>query len=128
MTNEELHQKLVHQFGDLVGPIVPAKDPFCVVKAESIVEICRFMKASGFDFLEDLGASDHPKEQLMRVVYHLYSYSLRVMFVLKVELPRRDPHVASVERVWKALGEDPDAPCLGGGYGPTHGLRPLPDL
>lgn len=105
MTVEEIHARLVAEFGGAVGPMVPAKDPFCVVHAQRIVDVCRFMKSEpslAFDFLEDLGASDHPKELLIRVVYHLYSYKHRHLFVMKVELPRRSPRVSSVERVWKA--------------------------
>lgn len=105
MTVDEIHQRLVGEFGGVVGTMVAAKDPFCVIQSERIVDVCRFLKSEpelSFDFLQDLSASDHPKELLLRVVYHLYSYEHRHMFVLKVELPRRAPRVSSVERVWKA--------------------------
>ena len=36
----------------------------------------------------------------MEVVYHLYSYTHRHKFVLKVQLPREDPSVPTVEGVW----------------------------
>ncbi|MFL5318534.1 MAG: NADH-quinone oxidoreductase subunit C [Myxococcaceae bacterium] len=105
MTAEELQRAFAAELGEAIGPLVPAKDPFIVVRADRIRELCSFAKASpelAFDFLEDLTATDHPKEQLIRLVYHLYSYKHRHSCVLKVDLPRRDPRVATVEPIWKA--------------------------
>ncbi len=106
LSPEQIHQKLSAKFGDAVGPLAPAKkDPFCTLKAERLLEIARFLKSDaelGFDLLQDLTATDHPKENLIRVVYHFYSYTHGHMLVAKVELPRSEPAVDSVEPVWKA--------------------------
>src|SRR5215471_5005601 len=106
LTFEQIHQRLVEKFGDAVGPLSPPKkDPFCVFAAPRLGEICRFLKddpALYFDFLEDLTATDHPKENLIRVVYHFYSYRHRHLFIAKVELDRKDPQVDSLEPLWKA--------------------------
>lgn len=102
---EQIHAALAAKFGDAVGPLAPpARDPFFVVKGEKLLEVCRFLKAEptlAFDFLEDVTATDHPKENLIRVVYHLFSYAHRHGVVLKVELGRAEPKVASLEPVWK---------------------------
>src|SRR6266852_6074550 len=106
LTFEQIHQKLVEKFGDAVGPLSPPKkDPFCVFAAPRLREICRFLKDAPelyFDFLEDLTATDHPKDNLIRVVYHFYSYRHRHLFIAKVELDRKDPQVDSLEPLWKA--------------------------
>jgi NADH-quinone oxidoreductase subunit C len=106
LTIEQLHERLRARFGEAVGALQLVKrDPFCTFAAGSVVEICRFLKSDpelAFDLLQDLTATDHPKDGLIRVVYHFYSYRHRHMLVAKVELPRAAPEVDSVEPVWKA--------------------------
>ena len=106
LTPEQIHQRLTAKFGEGVGPLSPPKiDPFCTFGAERLIEICRFLKsdpALSFDFLEDLTATDHPKENLIRIVYHFYSYKHRHMFVAKTELDRSRPEVETLEGIWKA--------------------------
>jgi NADH-quinone oxidoreductase subunit C len=105
MTTVEIHERLKGRFGDDVGPLSEPKiDQHCAVKAERIVEICRFLKTEAgldFDFLEDLTAVDWPKKNVIEVVYHLVSYKHRHVFKLKVEADRAAPVVPTVEVVWK---------------------------
>ncbi len=105
MTTHDVHERLKARFGDDVGPLSEPKiDPFCVVKRERIVEVCRFLKTEPgleFDFLEDETAVDWPKRNTIEVVYHLLSYKRRHALVLKVEADRAAPSVPSVEGVWK---------------------------
>ena len=106
MTINEIHERLVAQFGDAVGPLSePKVDAFCIVKAEKLVEICRFLKRTAgieMDFCEDVAGVDYPKRNVIEVVYHLYSYNQRHGIVLKVEADRAKPVVPSIEGVWKA--------------------------
>jgi NADH-quinone oxidoreductase subunit C len=106
LTAEQIHQRLAATFGDAIGPLQPPnKDPWCTFAAGQVVEICRYLKgdpALAFDFLEDLTAVDYPKESLIRIVYHFYSYRHRHSFEAKAELPRNQPEVDTVETVWKA--------------------------
>jgi NADH-quinone oxidoreductase subunit C len=103
---ENIHQILTKQFGEAIGPLQPAKrDPFCTLAPARLVEICRFLKSQpelSFDFLEDLTATDHPKQNLIRIVYHFYSYRHRHLFIAKVEVNRQQAELDSVEPVWKA--------------------------
>jgi NADH-quinone oxidoreductase subunit C len=105
MTTHDVHERLKARFGDDVGPLSEPKiDPFCVVKRERIVEVCRFLKSEpglDFDFLEDETAVDWPKRNVIEIVYHLLSYEHRHTLVLKVEADRAAPSVPSVEGVWK---------------------------
>ncbi len=105
MTFEEIREKLAAKFGgERIGALAPAnKDPFLVVQAADIVEICRFLKAElAFDCLMNLSAIDWPKRNQIDVVYHLWSYSQRHAFILKVQLDRARPEIDSIEPVWKS--------------------------
>ncbi|HUB08227.1 MAG TPA: NADH-quinone oxidoreductase subunit C [Myxococcales bacterium] len=105
LTPEQIQAAVAAKFGDAVGPLAPpAKDPFFTVKADRLLEVCRFLKAEptlAFDFLEDVTATDHLKENQIKVVYHLFSYAHRHGVVIKVELDRAAPKVASLEPLWK---------------------------
>ncbi len=106
MTINEIHDKLEERFGDAVGPLSEPKiDPFCLVKADRLLEIGRFLRDTPtleMDFLEDLTALDWPKRNVIEVVYHLFSYPRRHGIVLKVEADRAAPVVPSVESIWKS--------------------------
>ena len=106
MTFEEIQQRLAGKFGERVGALSPAnKDPFLVVQAADIVEICRYAKedeALAFDCLMNLSTIDWPKRNQIEVVYHLWSYRRRHAFVLKVQLDRAKPEIASIESLWKS--------------------------
>lgn len=105
MTAEEIHGQLAAKFGVRLGPLEPAKmDAWALVKSpDDLVEIMQFAKGElGFDCLINLTAIDWPKRNQIDVVYHLYSYSRRHAFVLKVSLPREKPSVPSIESVWKS--------------------------
>ena len=80
-------------------------DPNLHVDSQAIVEVCRYLRDDPdlkFEILSDLTALDLPKENKIQVVYHLYSYSHRHQIVLKVDLPRENPQVSTMEGVWKA--------------------------
>ncbi len=105
MTTHEIHERLQARFGDAVGPLSEPKiDAHCVVKAQALVDVCRFLKTEPgieLDFLEDETAVDWPKRNVIEVVYHLVSYTHRHVFKLKVEADRAAPSVPTVEGVWK---------------------------
>ena len=105
MTTHEIHERLLARFGDAVGPLSEPKiDAHCVVKAQALVDVCRFLKSGPgleLDFLEDETAVDWPKKNQIEVVYHLVSYKHRHVFKLKVETDRAAPSVPTVEGVWK---------------------------
>jgi NADH-quinone oxidoreductase subunit C len=105
-----IHAALVEAFGErITGADLVAVSPFAIVEPLAIAEIAAFCKADprlAFDNLMCLSGVDYPKETppRMEVVYHLLSYAQRHSFALKVQLPREDPSVPSVERVWGVAG------------------------
>lgn len=79
-------------------------EPYLFVDPQAIVEVCRFLRDDpdlNFEVLSDETAVDWPKEEKIQVVYHLFSYSQRHQIVLKVDLPRDNPKIATVEGLWK---------------------------
>jgi NADH-quinone oxidoreductase subunit C len=106
LTEEQIHQKLAARFGDAVGPLSePKRDRFCTFAPERLRELCAFLKSEpelAFDFLQDLTATDHPKENRIRVVLHFYSYRHRHLFVAKVDLDRANPVLDSLGSIWKS--------------------------
>jgi NADH-quinone oxidoreductase subunit C len=111
MTPEQIQAHLAQRLGEKIGPLAPAaKDPFLTVKAADLVEVCTRLKSDPelqFDCLMNLGAVDWTKKgkadvNQIEVVYHLYSYSKKHAFILKVVLDRGAPEVPSLVPLWKA--------------------------
>ena len=106
MDAKSIHDALVGRFSEkILSADLEAVSPFAVGATEAIVEVAEFCKgdsALAMDNLMCLSGVDYPKEEppRMEVVYHLYSYTHHHTFALKVHLPRENPAVSTVERLW----------------------------
>lgn len=123
MNIQEVHSILLEKFGAEIVGTEPKKatDSWIQVKAESIVDVGRFLKDDprlSFDHLNDLCGVDYlepdpkkaPKfghEPHVEVVYHLTSMKYHHLLKLKVSVPRwkndvagQLPVVPSVSGVW----------------------------
>ena len=105
MEAKDIYTRLERQFPakvfDFKGDV---PEPYGTVNPQAIVEVCRFLRDEPgleFEVLSDLTAVDWPKEEKIQLVYHLYSYAQRHQMVLKVDLARETPKVATTEGVWK---------------------------
>lgn len=105
MDCQQIFTRLEQQFPgkvfDFKGDVA---EPYLTVERAAIVYICRFLRDDAdlrFAVLSDLTALDWPKDEKIQMVYHLYSYTQRHQIVLKVDLPRDNPTVSTVEGVWK---------------------------
>jgi NADH-quinone oxidoreductase subunit C len=105
MEAPEIFAKLEKQFSGRVSDFKgDAPEPYLRVEDQAIVEVCRYLRDDAdlkFEVLSDQTAVDWPKEEKIELVYHLYSYSGRHQIVLKVDLPRDNPKIATVEEIWK---------------------------
>lgn len=105
MNAQEIYAALEQQFSGKVSDLkAEVLEPYLTVAGSAIVEVCKFLRdRAGMDFevLSDLTALDWPKEEKIQVVYHLFSYGHNHQIVLKVDLPRDNPKLATVEGVWK---------------------------
>jgi NADH-quinone oxidoreductase subunit C len=124
MNATEIVGILEQKFGSRIqSKKLDAIDPFIIVDAADIFEICRFLKTEPrlrFDLLNCISGVDYleldPKkvakagfEPHLEVVYHLSSFTHRHRFVVKIMLPRwKDgtpgalPDVPSVTSIWRA--------------------------
>ena len=105
MEAKEIYGKLEREFaGKVSGFQGDVMDPNLRVDPQAVVEVCRYLRDEPdlkFEILSDLTGLDLPKENKIQVVYHIYSYSHRHQIVLKVDLPRENPQLSTMEGVWK---------------------------
>ena len=103
MTPAEIVAALEQQFGGKIkSKKLDALDPFVVVDAADLVEVCRFLKndsrmqfdmlncVSGVDYLEP-DPKKAPKAGFaphLEVIYHFQSFAFRHRIAVKVHLPR----------------------------------------
>jgi NADH-quinone oxidoreductase subunit C len=101
-----VHARLRDSFGDAVGALEGGgQNAWASVDPARVADVAAFAKsdpALRFDCLSNLSGVDYPKQGVIQVVYHLYSYPLRHRFVLKANAPRDNPVVATVSGVWSA--------------------------
>ena len=79
-------------------------DPFFKVNAANLKEVCLALRDDGalkFSVLSDLTAVDLPTENVIQVVYHLYSYEPPQQIVIKADVDRDAARISTVEDVWK---------------------------
>jgi NADH-quinone oxidoreductase subunit C len=99
-----IYQRVKERFGDRVLEISESKpDPFCVIDPAAIVEVAIALRddsETAMDCLSNESGVDY--KDRIEVVYHLFSYRLRHGAVLKVQLPRENPVVHTLEGVWKS--------------------------
>src|SRR5262249_486619 len=106
MTPVEVHQKVKERCGEAIESFnEKALDPYIVVKADAIVEVCRFLKenpALAFDCLSNISALDYIKANKIKLSPPSLSHPPRHKIVVKVDVPRENPTMPSVEGIWKA--------------------------
>lgn len=103
MKLSEIHARLSEQFGAAIGDWQEpeAGDGWIQVQPAALHEVCRFLKedpALRFDYLRLISAVDWTDR--FASVYHLYSYANGHGAVLRVDLDRANPRVASVADLW----------------------------
>lgn len=103
MDGLQVYERLKNRFPGAVLESDGKLDPFAVIDAGAIVEVCRFLHDDpemAFDCLSNETGVDY--KDRIEVVYHLFSYKYRHGCVLKIKLPRDNPVVATVEPIWNA--------------------------
>lgn len=105
MNTLEIFNKLKTQFGEaIVEHKIPEKgDEFIIVAADKIFDIALELRdnpAFKFDYLTNLSGIDCGDK--LCVVYHLFSMELKHSTVIKLFVPRDNPTLSTVERVWRS--------------------------
>jgi len=106
-----LREKFQDRILEAVDAPVPATkekagvlDPFVRVAPKDLVEVmtfCRDDARLGMDLLACLTAVDYPKDARFQLVYNLRSVRLRHDLTVKVDVPREDPRVPTLENVYR---------------------------
>ena len=104
MLTNEIYQKLKLEFDESIIQCNDQQpvDSFILVSPDKLFDICHTLRDDEvflFDYLMSLSGMD--LEENVGVVYHLYSMKLKHKLVLKVTVPKTDPKVPSVEKIWK---------------------------
>jgi NADH-quinone oxidoreductase subunit C len=105
-TTEEIHTFLKEKFGEAIVEFnADAKmQPWIVVAPDAIKKVSialRDEESLDFNLLMCLSGVHYQKEKSLGVTYHLNSTTHKHLLTLKVLLPEDNPHVESVESVWK---------------------------
>ena len=105
MEASEIFARLEKEFTGKVGDFNgDTPEAYLFVDGEAIIDVCRFLRDNSelnFEVLSDQTAVDWPKDEKIQLVYHLYSYTRRHQIVLKVDLPRDNAKIVTVENIWK---------------------------
>lgn len=110
MTPEDIFNKVQAELGEEVAKSFNDgsggdKDPWFEVEPLRIVDVCKLLKTDPelhFDYLECLTGVDLPDDDVIQVVYHVYSYAKKHRIVLKCALDRAAPVLPTVNGVWRA--------------------------
>jgi NADH-quinone oxidoreductase subunit C len=105
LTLVQVYDRIKARFPEAVTAVVECVgDPYAVVKAASIVDVCRWLRDDAdlrFELCSSISGTDDTVD--FWVVYHLTSAAKNHRAVLKVKAePREAPSVPSVTSVWKA--------------------------
>lgn len=107
LATERVEQKLRERFPGVAierqdGPAV--RDHTLIVPAESLVEICTFLRDDSeleFAMLPWMGGADYmPRAPRFETIYNLLSLTQNLRITLKVRLPEENLKVPSVVGVW----------------------------
>lgn len=105
MTPEQIHQKLQNKFGDDILELnTDALDPYIKVSPSRMFDVAVFLKQNpelNFTSLMCLSGLDYGAEDNLGVIYSLHSMQHKHKITIRVDLPRDNPKVSSVESLWR---------------------------
>lgn len=104
MSPQQIVELLKETFGPRILEAHTDKHPRIHVKAEDWRTIAEFLRNDPrlkLDWLACLSGVDYVASDQMAVVYDLWSFDLRHEFAVKVFCPRGNPHVPTVNDLWR---------------------------
>ena len=100
--NLAIAKDVVDDLKNKFGDVIQSEGDVAVVNEDFIAKVCKYLKnEKGFDHLSNLSAVDLIKQNMMCVVYHLWSTEKKQLIILKAFLPRdpTDKHVCHEDDV-----------------------------
>jgi NADH-quinone oxidoreductase subunit C len=105
LSRPEIHAIVKEKLGDAVLEEHPeARDPYIVVRSDAFEDLAYFCRDDSrlrFDLLSSIAGVDYPERGVIEVIYCLDSTPNKHWLIAKVLLPRDNPRVRSVEKVWR---------------------------
>ncbi|MCG8606610.1 NADH-quinone oxidoreductase subunit C [bacterium] len=105
MTPEEIYKKLQDKFGEeILDSDSEALNPWIKIKPQKVFDICAYLKEDvdlSLDSLMCLSGLDYGGGGDLGVVYSLHSMKHGHKITIRVDLPREDPKLPSVETIWR---------------------------
>ncbi len=99
-------QELLNKhFGDKLTVVPNTTPPSWLVELNNLRPVCLELRDHEdfyFDLLRSVSGVDYPQENIIEVVYHLYSIPKGHSIALKVRADRQSPQVPSLVSVWQA--------------------------
>jgi NADH:ubiquinone oxidoreductase subunit C len=96
---QEAHTDVVQSIGTS-GP----KRADLLVKLESVVEVATSLRDNfGFIMPVSAGAIDYPNESRFQMIYYLFHPTSRFLLTFRVNLPRENPKMPSLTKIWEAM-------------------------
>ncbi len=75
-----------------------------LAKREHLLRLAEILRDEyGFIHPISAGAVDYPREGRIQVIYYLTNPSERFILTLRLDLPRGEPKIPSMTRVWEAM-------------------------
>jgi NADH-quinone oxidoreductase subunit C len=107
MEEKKIADRIVASFPDAGLEIIEENTDhvIVVVPASKLLDVCSFARNDDelrFDTLASLSGVDNGEN--LTSVYHLFSYAKRHFIVLKVNVPRSEPRLPSVAKIWPGAG------------------------
>lgn len=104
MTIEQIQQRLKNEFNDAILALNTESnfEPSINVHQDNLIDIMLFLRDDDelkFDYLACLSGMDY--KETLGVVYHLYSIGKKHRVTIKVEVPKDNPKVPSISKVWR---------------------------
>ncbi len=102
MTTQEIHARLKARFGERIGELAEGVDPSCTVEAQSIAEVCNWLRDEpGIDLTSLMCLSAVDLKDKLQVVYNLHSIKHNHKLTLRIEFSdRENPHAPTVSTVF----------------------------
>lgn len=103
MKAQEIYEKMKAEFGETILSIVAEgnSDPAIFVNPANIVDIMLFLRDESdlnFDYLNCLSGME--LKDNMQIVYNLSSMKHKHNITIKVDLPKENPQIPTIEKVW----------------------------
>lgn len=103
---KEIIRAVEEAFPELVeeAAILQDKRVSIRIRPEGLLEVARYLRGDlGFDHPLSAGGIDFMRENFLQMVYYIMSSQKRILFILKVNIPRDKPVLPTLTQIWGAM-------------------------